>query len=72
MFLFLKSFDFTKNFYIDFTWILKKSQENCCLSYVWDALRDLVPFVQFKQREKHPWRSFSAKVCNFLKSNTPP
>ena len=21
------------------------------------ALRDLVPFVQFKKREKHPWRS---------------
>ena len=22
-----------------------------------DALRDFVPFVQFKKREKHPWRS---------------
>ena len=22
-----------------------------------DAMRDLVPFVQFKKREKHPWRS---------------
>ena len=22
-----------------------------------DALRDLVPFLQFKKREKHPWRS---------------
>ena len=22
-----------------------------------DALHDLVPFVQFKKREKHPWRS---------------
>ena len=22
-----------------------------------DVLRDLVPFVQFKKREKHPWRS---------------
>ena len=22
-----------------------------------DALRDLVPFVRFKKREKHPWRS---------------
>ena len=21
------------------------------------ALRDLVPFVQFEKREKHPWRS---------------
>ena len=24
---------------------------------IYDALRDLVPFVQFKKREKHPWRS---------------
>ena len=23
----------------------------------WDTLRGLVPFVQFKKREKHPWRS---------------
>ena len=22
-----------------------------------DALRNLVPFVQFKKRERHPWRS---------------
>ena len=22
-----------------------------------DDLRDLVPFVQFKKREKHPWRN---------------
>ena len=22
-----------------------------------DGLRDLVPFVQFKKREKHPWTS---------------
>ena len=21
------------------------------------ALRDLVPFVEFKEREKHPWRN---------------
>ena len=25
--------------------------------FICDALRDLVPFVQFKKREKHPWRS---------------
>ena len=24
-----------------------------------DALRDLVPFVQFKKRKKHPWRSIT-------------
>ena len=26
------------------------------LFYICDALRDLVAFVQFKKREKHPWR----------------
>ena len=39
------------------------------------ALHDLVPFVQFKKREKHPWRSVNfSKVaaCNFTKINTPP
>ena len=31
-----------------------------------DALRDLVPFVKFKKREKHPWRSLSfSKVTGF-------
>ena len=39
------------------------------------ALRDLVAFVQFKKREKHPRRSVNfSKVegCNFTKINTPP
>ena len=39
------------------------------------ALRDLVAFVQFKKREKHPWRSVNfSKVatCNFTKINAPP
>ena len=41
------------------------------------ALRDLVQFVQFKKREKHPWRSVNfsklqASPCNFTKINTPP
>ena len=26
---------------------------------MYDALRDLVPFVQFKKGEKTPWRSVS-------------
>ena len=30
------------------------------------ALRDLVPFVQFKKREKHLWRSVNfSKVAGF-------
>ena len=38
-----------------------------------DALRDLVPFVQFKKREKYPLRSVTfSKACNFTKSNIPP
>ena len=39
------------------------------------ALRDLVPFVQFKKHEKYPWRSadFSKDAtCNFTKINTSP
>ena len=38
-----------------------------CISIICGALRDLVPFVQFKKREKHPWRSvnFSSKVTDF-------
>ena len=34
-----------------------------------DVLRDLVPFVQFKKREKHPWRGTTfSKVCNLSKT----
>ena len=36
-----------------------------------DALRDLVPFVQLKKREKDPWRSVTSAI-NFTKGNTPP
>ena len=28
-----------------------------------DALRDFVAFVQFKKREKHPWRFFKLYKC---------
>ena len=32
-----------------------------------DALRVLVQFVQFKKREKHPWRSvIFSKVAGFI------
>ena len=27
------------------------------------ALRDLVPFLQFKKRKKHPWRNVFSKVA---------
>ena len=31
---------------------------------IYDALRDLVSFAQFKEQEKHPWKSVTfSKVC---------
>ena len=44
---------------------------------IWDALRNLVPFVQFIKREKNPLRSVTfSKVAgcslNFTNSNAPP
>ena len=37
-----------------------------CVIILCDALRDLVAFVQFKKREKHPWRSVDFnKVAGF-------
>ena len=40
------------------------------LHFMRDALRDLVPFMQFKKREKHPWRSVSfSNVAGNLPAN---
>ena len=36
------------------------------LEIICGALRDLVPFVQFKKREKHPWRSITLCFSRFL------
>ena len=39
-----------------------------------DALRDLVPFVQLKKREKYPWKCATLRkvtFSNFTKSNSP-
>ena len=36
-------------------------------------MHDLAPLVQFKKREKDPWRSVTfSKACNFTKSETLP
>ena len=36
-----------------------------------DVLHDLVPFIQFKKREKHPWRSVTfSKVAGLLKKHS--
>ena len=34
------------------------------------ALRDLVPFVQFKKRDKHPWKSVNFSTVATLKPET--
>ena len=34
-------------------------------------LRDLLPFVQFKKREKHPWRSVNFSKVRDFSLNTP-
>ena len=36
-------------------------------SFICDVLRGLVPFVQFKKGEKHPWRSVTFKPTTLLK-----
>ena len=40
------------------------------ISNICDALRDLVPFVQFKKSEKHPWRSVTFSKVAVKKSAT--
>ena len=55
--------------------IAKKGLWHCCFRMKYSvllymkscrALRDLEPFEQFKQREKHPWRSVTfSKVADF-------
>ena len=43
------------------------------LTYICNAVRDLVPFAQSKNHEKHPWRSSNFnKVTCFSKFQTPP
>ena len=41
-----------------------------CFYGICGALRNLVPFAQFKKREKHPWRSVNfSKVRVLLLKN---
>ena len=36
------------------------------ISSICNAMRDLLPFVQFKKREKQPWRSVTfSKIAGF-------
>ena len=44
--------------------------QELCQVNIYDALRDLVPFIQFKKREKHPWRgvNFSTQKNGMIES----
>ena len=37
--------------------LVKLQAQKLCVIHICDALRNLVLFVQFKKREKNPWRS---------------
>ena len=37
--------------------LLNIMQRRNILKIIWDALLDLIPFIQFRKRERHPWRS---------------
>ena len=41
-------------------------QEYMATADQWGTLHDLVPFVQFKKREKHPWRSANFSKVLFI------
>ena len=48
-------------------WLCRYKLNRC------DALRDFVPFVQFKKRKNtHGGVVLLAEACNFAKSKTPP
>ena len=54
--------------FTEFEW--KYDENKCLYNLKCDALRNLVPFVQFKKRKKRPWRSVNfSKVAGF--SNAP-
>ena len=34
------------------------------MDFICNTLHDLAPFVQFKKREKHPWRSVTLSLSS--------
>ena len=48
------------------TCITTKRKYASGLNSICGALRNLVPFVQFKKREKHPWRSVTLLKVTLL------
>ena len=53
----LKSFAIFTGKRLRLSLLLRFSVLSLCVGLECGALRDLLPFVQFKEREKHPWRS---------------
>ena len=51
--------------------MVENNQLKCGDYFHCDALRDLVPFEQFKKREKHQWSGINFSKVNKSKSNTP-
>ena len=52
----LKNFAIFTGKHLRLSLLLRFSVLSLCVGVECGALRDLVPFVQFKEREKHPWR----------------
>ena len=55
-----------ENFFLEIRGISAKTRRKL-MSYICDALHDLVPYVQFKKLEKHPWRSVNFSKFRFFK-----
>ena len=57
---------FLRKYCVRAEWMIQRDYRTWLLHTNCDALRDLVPFVQFKKREKHPWRSVTfSKVAGY-------
>ena len=64
---FLVSDDFIVNLILNIVLvsIVSIGSMHTVFSQICDALRNLVPYVQFKKREKNPWRRFTfSKVAD--------
>ena len=64
---FIKLHFFAYYFEIERIWVMQFfTNVKYALIAICGELRDLVAFVQFKKREKHPWRSVNfSKVAGF-------
>ena len=59
---------FLRNDYLELLMVCMCENYYFPICTIYDALRDFVPFLQFKKREKHSWRSVNfSKVATLLK-----